>query len=325
MIKVKSIASSISPDGVRLDTFECEFPRIILAELNKHRMLSNSVESSRAITVDSVAKKLEENPFIPKFTKKQKGMQGYGEIGEAEQDIATSVWLDAAWGAQYDAETLEHYGVHKQVCNRLTENFTYVKGIISGTEWDNFFNLRIHHTAEPHIQELAVKIYREMHSVDAYHINYDEWHLPYIKLERINGKITYLHPETEEVLDVDTARRLSLAMCAQVSYRNIDSSDEKVERVLSRLFPDGDPVHAVPAEHIATPIIPFEPHPLRTAGNMSVTHMDFLDREWSGNFRGWGQWRHVIPNSTCYNFTPEVFNKRLKEIEEMNDVNVTAS
>lgn len=45
----KILADSMSPDGVRLTTVEITFPRIILAELNTHRMLSKSSASSRAI------------------------------------------------------------------------------------------------------------------------------------------------------------------------------------------------------------------------------------------------------------------------------------
>ena len=49
MIKSTVIAHSLSPQGDELLTVEIILPRIILAELNTHRMLSKNSASSRAI------------------------------------------------------------------------------------------------------------------------------------------------------------------------------------------------------------------------------------------------------------------------------------
>ena len=46
-------------------------------------------------------------------------------------------------------------GYHKQTVNRLAEPFMMVKGVITATEWDNFFYLRRHKDAQPELQELA--------------------------------------------------------------------------------------------------------------------------------------------------------------------------
>lgn len=41
-ISAKIVADSISPQGDRLISVLCTFPRIILAEVNTHRMLSKN-------------------------------------------------------------------------------------------------------------------------------------------------------------------------------------------------------------------------------------------------------------------------------------------
>ena len=48
-ISAKIVADSVSPQGDRLISVLCTFPRIILAEVNTHRMLSKNTSSSRAI------------------------------------------------------------------------------------------------------------------------------------------------------------------------------------------------------------------------------------------------------------------------------------
>ena len=296
MITAKCIGASLGNYKAPLYTFECEIPRIIVAELNKHRALSNSIESSRAVPLEKMIDKVRDNMFIPVFTKNQAGMQGY-KINK--NPILSDVWEEAAMSAvDYAEELFLNHGIHKQVCNRLIENFTYVKCILSGTDWDNFFNLRIHHTAEPHIRELAIAIYKEMRATVPMKIEEGEWHVPYIERKRDQyGAIHYRHPETKESLTEDEAKDLSVAMCAQVSYRNIDSSDDKVRKVLDRLFPLNEPIHAVPCEHVATPA-------------------DIME-DAIGNFYGWIQYRHTIKNNTCYNFTHEVFEKRINEINKL--------
>ena len=48
--------------------------------------------------------------------------------------------------------------IHKQIANRLLEPFTTIKVIVSATEWDNFFSLRISPQAQQEILMLALLI-----------------------------------------------------------------------------------------------------------------------------------------------------------------------
>ena len=63
--KCEILADSIGPQGNRLTTFKVTYPRIIHAEMCRHRILSRNTASSRAIPFDKMVKDVLENPFIP--------------------------------------------------------------------------------------------------------------------------------------------------------------------------------------------------------------------------------------------------------------------
>ena len=147
MIKAEIVAHSLSPQGDELISVLCTFPRIILAEVNTHRMLSKNTSSSRAIPFKKMVEAVQENPFIPiAWQKEHKGMQGSEYITE---DVfireAESNWLlarnKAIESAQYLNKTCQ---VTKQLCNRLLEPFMWTTMLITGSKegWDNFFKLR---------------------------------------------------------------------------------------------------------------------------------------------------------------------------------------
>lgn len=152
-IKAAIVADSKNEFGNRITTFLVTFPRIILAELNTHRMLSKNSASSRAIPFEKMIKAVEENPFIPiAWQKDHKGMQGIEYIVNEEHiECCIDDWLDARTHAINKAktlnqgffpDTLKEDCVTKQLVNRLLEPFMYHTVLITGTEWENFFNLR---------------------------------------------------------------------------------------------------------------------------------------------------------------------------------------
>src|SRR5690625_5122253 len=88
--------------------------------------------------------KVETDPFIPiAWQKSHKGMQGTeyiknsSEIREREQ-----LWIAAKDRAVELATKLYSADVTKQLCNRLLEPFMWHTVILTGTEFDNFFELR---------------------------------------------------------------------------------------------------------------------------------------------------------------------------------------
>lgn len=146
IISAKIAADSISPQDERLITMELVFPRIILSEFNKHRMLSSSTSSSRAIPFEKMVEVVQNDPFIPiAFQKKHKGMQGneYIEVKEGIYGVKDT-WLEARNKAVNIANSLHNQGVTKQIANRLLEPFMWCTVLVTGNKesFDAMFKLR---------------------------------------------------------------------------------------------------------------------------------------------------------------------------------------
>ena len=146
-IKAEIVGHSLSPQGDELISVLCTFPRIILAEVNTHRMLSKNTSSSRAIPFSKMVESVQNDPFIPiAWQKDHKGMQGSKYITEdvyIKEAIAN--WLTSRDNAIKQAEYLNKTcQVTKQLCNRLLEPFMWTTMLITGPKsgWDNFFHLR---------------------------------------------------------------------------------------------------------------------------------------------------------------------------------------
>jgi thymidylate synthase ThyX len=158
--KVNITAHSLSPQGDELITVLATFPRIILAEINTHRMLSKNTSSSRAIPFKKMVESVQNNPFIPiAWQKEHTGMQGYEYITDKEQlEALEKIWLYSRDEAVRSAKAISsgtfeldlgikyNYGFKatKQLANRLLEPFMWTTMLITGSRegWNNFFNLR---------------------------------------------------------------------------------------------------------------------------------------------------------------------------------------
>lgn len=271
-ITAKVILDSISEDGVRLITLHLHYPRYILPEIDTHRMLSKNSRSSRARPVNSVMREVYDNPFIPShWTAYQKGMQGQ-EITDSKAiefytNFITSLGKNIVDAIELFNENCDAKGIprlHKQVLNRYIENFASTDTIISGTDWENFFNLRISDKAEPHIKELAEAMYKAMDESTPKVVTVGDYHLPYITSEEL---------EHNSLADCKLA---SVARCARVSYAPFGSTepDFKKDLELGRtLLKDK---HMSAFEHVATPLL----------------HAS----ERTSNFRGWKQYRQEVDN-----------------------------
>ena len=141
------VADSINPQKDRLTSVLVTMPRIILSEMNTHRMLSKNTSSSRAIPFHKMVEAVQNNPFIPiAWQKDHKGMQG-SEYLTAPIDVAFAhdIWLEGRDRAIKTAKALNNKDfVTKQLCNRLLEPFMWTTMLITGSRegWDNFFELR---------------------------------------------------------------------------------------------------------------------------------------------------------------------------------------
>ncbi|MFA9261844.1 MAG: hypothetical protein ACEQSB_00590 [Undibacterium sp.] len=313
-IKVKVIADSISEAGIRLATMHLRYPRIVHSELMTHRVFSRNARSSRAVPVATMLKEVMKEPFIPwHWGKNQKGMQADEECDElvdmsAIHDLPfmdcltrEEAWLLLRDNAVRGAEAFSKAGYHKQIANRLIEPFAYIDTLVSSTDWANWDALRDHADAEPHIADLAREMKIERHNSEPEPLKHGEWHLPYVsKQEQVDiwldefGGNQGNGPEASDN-HLRLLVKLSTARCARISYKPFDdngSIEKEVER--HDMLVGSTPLHASPAEHQATP------------DKIVFNYRDGMDTsDWDsehlhGNFRGWKQYRKMLPNECTY-------------------------
>lgn len=255
---VKILLDSINSVGDRLTTFELTYPRFIHSEFMTHRMFSRNSSSSRAIPIEKMIERVENDPVIPLYWgKNQKGMQAVEELEDDYKNASISRWLRARDQAIIDARALIHYGAHKQIVNRLLEPWMWITVICSATTYSNFFKLRCHPDAQPEIQKLAYMMCDEYERSKANELYDGDWHLPLAD----DFRLSYEYEPW-------AVRQISVGRCARVSYlTHHGTRDPNADIDLhDRLLSSG---HWSPFEHVAY-----------AAPGKS-----------SGNFNGWVQYR----------------------------------
>lgn len=304
LISAHILKDSINNFGDRVTTFRLTYHRYILAEVNTHRNLSKNTSSSRAIPVSSNIERVLNNPAVPIVWGKNKAGMSSNEILD-DDTTAYNSWIEASKLMSAVASRLSKIELHKQFANRLLEPFLTVDTILTGTEFNNFFNLRISSDAQPEICDLAMKMYIAYKNSTPTLLYSNQWHLPYIDtIFDEFGNIKYFVNDQE--IDLDTAIKISVSCCAQVSYRKLDTSIEKALQIYERLTSNKS-LHASPFEHVCTPFSN-EEHSVRIAAlNMmyeSLPDLSSIDLNlfmYKRNFKGWTQYRTLMPNDTNLN------------------------
>jgi hypothetical protein len=305
MISAKVICDSISPSGVRLTTMQLNYHRFIHAEAKTHRilslddeeyeivlkqdvdlmddpMLSRNASSSRAIPVAKMIAAVSSSPAMPvHWGKNQAGMQAREEV--ECPPLAQDVWKYASELAVDRAYELKDLDTHKQIVNRVLEPFQWIKVIVTATEWDNFFKLRLHKDAQPEIQELARCMKTAIDESIPIELHPGEWHLPYVDLNEFDDSGD----------PISEAIKCSVARCARVSYLNHDNSAPDISKDIALADMLLESGHMSPFEHIATPM-DFVKDTFELAWENGVTHKDRDNNFWSGNFRGWVMYRKLL-------------------------------
>lgn len=284
------LANSYVPKtDCHLITMEVTFPRFILAEVNTHRQLSKNSASSRAIPVRKRIEVLRNTPFIPtKWHYNTRGMQGKEELSPADRELARTRWIA---DANHAADTLEYYesigatGVHKQHANRVAEPYLWHTAIISGTEWANFFGLRMSALAQPEFDRIATMMSELICMSEPETLRPGQWHLPMLLPEEKARVRAIENSALEAGLSLFTLREpeiatyvhYSTARCARVSYETHDTGkiDAKRDRALADMLKTNG--HMSPLEHPAQAM---------------------RSDEMVGNFRGFRQFRKLIPNES---------------------------
>lgn len=269
-IEAKVIAHSSHPGCPDLITVQARYPRFIHAECKAHRLiriddaeydflqeislmddpeLSRNASSSRAVPIDRMIQEVLDDPAMPvAWGSNRPGMQAGAEI--ARKDEAVAMWLEARDRAVEAARDAQRLGLHKQIVNRLIEPFGHTSVVITATDWDNFFKLRIHPDADPTMRALAEAIKAAVDASEGRNLRLGEWHKPY------GGLLMH-----------------SAARCARVSYLNHDGTnpDEDKDLALAGMLMDSG--HWSPFEHQALPA-PRERHANLTGWISQRTAMD---------------------------------------------------
>lgn len=315
MISAQVICDSISPQEKRLPTLKLRYPKFIHGEAKTHRVLrlgneggyvvleqevgfmddpnlSRNASSSRAVPVHRMIEEVRNESTMAcpvYFGREQKGMQSGEAFVGAELKFVMRLWRDAALSAADHAERMWKAGLHKSLVNRIIEPYTHINVVVSATEWDNFFGLRLHKDAQPEMRTLAIAMWEALKASTPKMLSPGAWHLPFVEV----GSDGY----------IDDLIKISVARCARVSYEDFEtgkpSTFEKDLQLYDRLLkgltpptrlllqdpPPSEPLHASPAEHQGTP----DTHQGRA-----------VDYQWMnpwqhGNFVGWRQYRKMLP------------------------------
>jgi hypothetical protein len=320
-ITAKVIAHSITLEGQEILTFEWVYPRIVLAEVNTHRVFSRNSASSRAIPVNKMNDAIRADIARPvRFGAANPGMQDNGAHNALINGYTPEEWWDLAiYSAIQFSTGFNEAGYAKQVCNRLTEAGSHMKSVVTSTDFDNWDWLRDHDAADPTIALLARVAVEAREASTPVLLEPGMWHTPYYgkgywKTDGKYGKGVYKDGVYSfELLDckhghtLEEALAISSSCCAQVSFRTTDDTLEKALKVKERLVQE-NAVHGSPFEHQATPIhatIDWDSdHPWKNAVNdlrdsktweEGITHVDREGQFHSGNLSGWIQHRQLIP------------------------------
>lgn len=310
--KVEIVLDSISPAGCRLTTWALTYPRFVHAELMTHRMFSRNSASSRAIPSEKMRRMIEEHPALPVFWgQNQSGMQARSELPSIEDlrrpiDIGPAIvvevtpyeyvrsrWLQARDVMLRFSDELADLGkvhpdwagigLHKQLCNRLTEPWMPITVLVSATSFANWFHLRDHKDAQPEIQVIATEMHYQYLESRPQELAAGAWHLPYIREEDRN--IVPWHAAAnggvlDDIGQETLLKKVSVGRCARVSYlthegkRDLEKDVELYDK-LAATTQSEDPGHFSPFEHVA---------------------MALGRPERVGNFVGWRQYRKDFPN-----------------------------
>lgn len=274
MIEAKVIAHSVAHDdrgnhGPELFTLALKYPRFIHSEFMTHRVFSRNAASSRAIPVSKMIEQVRNEPAMPVYWGSNKpGMQAGDELTDMDLATAKNLWIDAAENAAATAEKMQELGLHKQVVNRVLEPFQIMQTVVTATEWENFFQLRISEFAQPEIKALAVAMKEAMTNSTPFQMPYGEYHVPYVTAEE--------RDEYKSRKDWRTLCMVASARCARVSYLNHDGSNPDIAKDLDLATKLKDAYHASPFEHVARPL--------------DLRDMPGVNR----NFKEWTQFRAEI-------------------------------
>ncbi len=268
-------------------TWELMYPRYIHSELMTHRMFSRNAASSRATPTHVLANQVACDPvFFDSLTTNKSGMIGGEPLSPEDAESFEIEWRGlASEVAKCAMAWKERYNLSKQIINRILEPFLPIRTIVTATDTDNFFKLRLAPDAQPEIQSLARAMKESMEAATQEQMApLDDWHIPYADSIE-DGCRDY----------VDLIIR-SIAACARVSVMRGDGKKTTLEedtKFVARLLKSG---HMSPFEHVA---------------QCDINMDDASD--YSANFYLWRSMRYLIEQG-AHEVVAKAFVKRLEAV-----------
>lgn len=305
-IEVKILADSIAPNGARLTTFELFYHRYFHAEFMTHRMISKNAASSRAIPSGKLLEVVDTNPMLPvSVGKNQAGMQASQDLEDSLAREFIDHWKALGKAVAVGVRVLQDLGAHKQIVNRPLEAWLPIRVVATGTDWDNFFELRDSVYAQPEFAQLAKQMRAELGNSIPIQLGTDDWHVPYITTDDRNYVLSKMERYSHRTYWT-TLCALSAARCARVSHAIGGLSDKTVDEEIEKGRELFRVKHMSPFEHVAAPwnvssVIGAEIANGR--GDLALADLtDWLSTpnarcpEWADvrNLRGWRQLRSFI-------------------------------
>lgn len=263
-----------------------------------------------------------------------RGMQGTEYFTDEEEEVQSLIgeWLESKDQALDRAKVMAGFGLTKQLCNRLLEPFLWHTVIVTATEWDNFFELRCpqykgkvqtwkswkdvikeaksdnvfpkiiseleemplldriklsESQAEIHIQALAEAMWDAKNESTPKELTVGEWHIPFGDQINLPFPIPIDEGYTLEQGVAIRKVKIATARCARLSYMTFDGViDYDKDILLHNMLLESK--HLSPFEHCAQAM---DGSDLSWDG---LTHVDASGDVWSGNFKNWKQYRHLI-------------------------------
>lgn len=298
MICATVLADSIAKDCDRLTTFSVKFHQVVLVERNRHRGISISDSSTRAVPPARYIAEVRSDPAMPiEFRKHRPGMGGGDLMAGAELREAQLRWqADADLACDFAQAALDS-GESKETVNARLLPYIYTTSIMTATEpcWLNFFGLRLSLDARPEIRVLAEHMWEAWQASQPKKLYRGEWHLPLVS--DLDGWCGTSCPTcngtgalgddarcntcggTGEPWSLEQMKKVSAARCARQSFNSAKTFSIAEDLALFDRLKDLR--HWSPLEHQATPD--------------EKLYFEWRRPYLHGNLPGWCQYRKFFP------------------------------
>lgn len=180
--KIIKITKQPNPGAKQIVTVELTMPKILLAQLNTHRVLSKSSESSRAVSITSMIDKVKDTPIFWEAIPDTVGMYGNEKYTNIDKKAIMNKLNEIKTYLVNSSIELSEMGLHKEVVNRLLEPFALTKVLVTCTEVDNLFKLRVDKPgAQKQIKEVISEFKDQyVKAIDSVSYLSSNIHVPYV-------------------------------------------------------------------------------------------------------------------------------------------------